>query len=571
MPRKEEILRLLDLLDYKIADELETEELEFKPWNGNAKDNLPCIIEYVVCLTNARGGTIVFGVADGIKGRAEAIRGCKQYDIDKLTNQIYDATTPSIRVQIEELHVHEGTLLLIHVATGIKDTVYGTIQGLYKIRIGTSCRGLSPSEFVRSRMSIGVIDWSAERVEGLTISDLDPLEIERYRNTLRAQAPESDLLRLSNEDLLKAIRALEDGKICNACVLMFGRSDVIQSKLPQQEVLFVGYKSQLEVYRESNKQTILVILERLTELLLSPSYNPIQSFQVDLFRIDVPKYPKEVLREALLNAIIHRDFTEQGQVYVQLEKDELTISNPGGFIGGITPKNILTHEPRQRNKRLTEIIEKSRLVERAGVGRRRIFIPMLSFGKRMPVYHADEHTVSLTLYGGGFNERIARFVSKKQNIGMAFEIADLIVLNYLIIRDSIDLRDAAILCQRDENDMRLILEELTEPKKKILEKRGKRSNTYHLDRSIAVELLGKVRYSQMKDIETVRFPEMIKQYVELHDSINNKECRELLKLGDSLSASVTASQILNRLSGENGFLKPVGESKAKRRYVLRQN
>lgn len=569
MPKKEEILRLLDLLEYKIADELETEELEFKPWNGSAKDNLPTIIEYVVCFTNARGGTIVLGVADRIRGRTKAIHGCKQYDTDTLTNQIYDATTPSIHVQIEELHIKEGTLLLIHVAAGNKDTAYGTIQGLYKIRVGTSCRGLPPSEFIRYRMSIGVMDWSAERIEGLTISDLDSLEIERYRNVLRAQAPESDLLRLSNEELLKAIGALENGKICNAGALMFGNSEVIKSKFPQQEVQLVGYKSPLDVYRENYKQTILTMLDRLAELLLLPLYNPIQSLQVDLFMIDVQRFPKEVLREAILNAIVHRDFTEQGQVYIRLEKDELTISNPGGFIGGITPKNILTHEPRQRNKRLAEIIEKSRLVERAGFGRRRIFIPMLSFGKRMPVYHADEHSVTLTLYGGGFNERIARFVSKKRNIGMEFGIADLIILNYLVIRDSIDLREAAVLCQHDENDMHLILEDLIQPEKKILEKRGKRSNTYHLDRSVAVELLGKVRYSQMKDIETVRFPEMIKQYVELHGSINNKECRELLKLGDSLSASVTASQILNRLTGENGFLKPIGESKAKRRYILR--
>jgi ATP-dependent DNA helicase RecG len=418
-------------------------------------------------------------------------------------------------------------------------------------------------------MSIGAIDWSAEPTEGIVHSDLDPLEIERYRNTLRAQAPESDLLRLSDEELLKSVQAVVDNRVCNAGLLMFGRTEDLRRLLPQHELILVIHQTPVEIQREILKQPLLSMLQRVTDILLLPELNPTQQLPVDMFILEVPRYPKEVLREALLNAVVHRDYTEQGQVYVRVEREHLTFSNPGGFIGGITPKNILTHEARQRNRRLAEIIEKSRLVERAGIGRRRIFVPMLSFGKKMPTYQADEHNVALHLYGGDFNESVARYVSRKQKEGVRFEIVDLILLNYLVERDSIDINDACELCQRDVDDMKGILDELISAEKKLLERRGGRRATYHLERSVAVELVGKARYSQLRDIEAVRFPEMIRQYVTLHGSINNKECRELLKLGDSPSAIVTASEILRDLSGAEGFLEPVEGTRKKRRYIFR--
>jgi len=570
VPTIEEILKVVDRLDSQFADDLETEELEFKPWRSNVRENQSVAAEYAVCLGNARGGTIVFGVEDKAIGRERAIHGCRGYQLDLFKNAVFQATTPCIRVQLEELVLPEGVLLLVHVPAAPPNTTYGTVEGLYKIRVGKSCRGLPPHEHQRQRMSIGVIDWSAEPVEGMSFDDLDHLEIERYRNTLRLQKPTSDLLQLSHRDLLMAIRALEDNRVCNAALLVFGRKEVIKRVLPQHEVIFIAHASPTEIFKENFQSSILAILERLTELLFLPTYNPVRALEVDLFKFDIQKFPTETLRESLLNAVIHRDYTEQGPVYVRLEGDELSFTNPGGFIGGITPQNILTHEARQRNRRLAETIEKSELVERAGMGRRRIFIPMLAFGKRMPTYVADAHSVSLRLYGGVVNENLAGLVARLQKEGFVFGINELAVLNYLVVRESIDVGEASVLLQVDQSFSRNILDDLVASPIQMLEKRGRKKGvTYHLAPPIAVELLGKSRYARMKDIDAIRFPEMIRQWVEQHGSINNRECRELLRLGNSASASVKASQTLSQLSGAAGFLKPVGMSKAKRRYVLK--
>lgn len=99
-----------------------------------------------------------------------------------------------------------------------------------------------------------------------------------------------------------------------------------------------------------------------------------------------------------------------------------------------------------------------------------------------------------------------------------------------------------------------------------MERRGrKRGVTYHLSRGAASELLGKATYTRTRDIDAVRYPELVRAYVEQHGSINNSECRELLGLGSSPRAVVKASNLLRSLD----FLEPFGESRQKRRYRLK--
>lgn len=119
----------------------------------------------------------------------------------------------------------------------------------------------------------------------------------------------------------------------------------------------------------------------------------------------------------MLNALIHRDYLEPGSVYVRHADREMTISSPGGFIGGITPENVLHAEPKARNRLLAEIFQKLGLVERAGIGRRRIFIPPLAYGKRAPLYEADGHTVKLTLFDGIFDRELATFITNPRKKG----------------------------------------------------------------------------------------------------------------------------------------------------------
>jgi ATP-dependent DNA helicase RecG len=146
IPTNSEILALLARLDTEIADDLESQWLDFKPWIG-PKDDMKLAVEYAVCFANAQGGVVVFGVADRTKGRAAAIHGARGYDLDTWRRGIYDGTRPNVAGQVEELSVPEGSgkLIVVRVPPGLNPP-YGTVQGLFKQRVGKNCMPTSVSK-----------------------------------------------------------------------------------------------------------------------------------------------------------------------------------------------------------------------------------------------------------------------------------------------------------------------------------------------------------------------------------------------------------------------------------------
>ncbi|MEX1113772.1 MAG: ATP-binding protein, partial [Akkermansiaceae bacterium] len=207
LPTVAEVLETLDRLQDCIADELESHDLEFKPWS-NPKDDMRVAVEYASCFANGNGGVIIFGVSDKVLGRQRAIHGAKNYDLDVWRRGIFDATRPNLHVEVDELVVPEGTgrLLLVRVPKGANPP-YGTAQGVFKQRIGKNCMPLDPVAFQRAKITTAALDWSGQPSHNVGLGDLDPLEIARARSILRGKNPESDLLRAGEEEFLKGLGA----------------------------------------------------------------------------------------------------------------------------------------------------------------------------------------------------------------------------------------------------------------------------------------------------------------------------------------------------------------------------
>ena len=559
VPTNAEILSLLDQLNVSVADDLESQWLDFKPWSG-PKDDMKLAVEYAVCFANAEGGVVVFGVADRTRGREAAIHGASGYNLDTWRRGIFDTTRPNLSVEVEELAVPEGTgkLLVVRVPKGASPP-YGTAQGLFKRRVGKNCMPMDPQAFARVRVSTGVVDWSGQPAEGIAVDDLDPVEVARARNVLRKFRPQSELIKVNDQSLLAGVGALRQGRVTRAGLLMFGREETLGDLCPQHQVHYVYQTSGTKVARnDSYRIGLLQILERIEQAFSGPA-NPEHEVSVGLFKLRIPAFPIEVVREAILNAVTHRDYSNPGEVLVRHTLQEMVITSPGGFIGDITPKNILRHEPVARNRALAEAFEKLGLVERAGMGRRRIFIPVLEFGKRIPEYEADATQVTLRVFDGSFDERMAKLVAKWRGAGREVDLDGLLVLSFLREHAFIDTMSASELLQFSRDASRGVLDQLAQPRSGILERRGKtKAATYHLNKAAAKDLLGRAGYTRLKGIDPIRYREMARQHVAHHGSINSEECRELLGLGDSQTAKVEASQLLKEWSGPGGFLKKVG-------------
>jgi ATP-dependent DNA helicase RecG len=313
IPTTEDILALLDRLDAVPADDLETQWLDFKPWQG-PKDDMKVAVEYAACFANAEGGAVVFGVADRTRGRAKAIHGASGYDLDVWRRGIFDSTRPNLEVEVTELSVPEGTgrLLIVRVPRGL-DPPYGTAQGLFKQRIGKNCMPMDAQSFVRSQVTAGTLDWSGERARELSMDDLDPVEIARARNVLRRNRADSGLLRLSDPDLLVALGAVRNGHVTHAGMLLFGRAERLREVCPQHQVHYVYQVSGTEVARnDSFNDGLLSILDRIEQIFTGP-VNPEHELPIGLFRLRIPSFPVEVVREAVLNAVTHRNYMDPGR------------------------------------------------------------------------------------------------------------------------------------------------------------------------------------------------------------------------------------------------------------------
>lgn len=569
IPTNEELLALLDRLNEASADALEGANLDFKPWS-DPKACMKIAVEYAVCFANADGGVIVFGVSDGVRGRAAAIHGAKGYDIDVWRRGLFDSTRPNLAVAVEEIAVPEGSGKLLVVRAPKGDTPpYGTADGVYKKRVGKNCMPLDPAAVARARVSTGTVDWSGEPAAGLTIEDLDPVEVARARSILRSKNPESELLRLNDVGFLRGLEAIRGDRVTHTGLLLFGHPDVLSERCPQAQVHYVHQPSETKVARNDVwRAGLLQVITKIEETFSGP-VNPEEELSVGLFKLRIPAFPLDVVREAVLNAVTHRDYADPGEVLIRHTPRELAVTSPGGFVGGIRVDNILRHEPVARNRTLANAFLKLRLVEAAGTGRRRIFVPMLSYGKRVPQYESADERVTLRIFDGVFDHALAQMVAKWNAAGREIQLDALLVLAYMKEHAYIDAKRAAPLLQLDREDARSALDQLSIPARGILERRGRtQAATFHLAKGIAKDLLGRAAYTRTKGIAPARFAEIVREYVQDHGSITNRECRELLGLGDSPSAQVEASRYLKKWSASGGFLRADG-TPPRVRYRLR--
>src|SRR3990172_3659086 len=157
-----------------------------------------------------------------------------------------------------------------------------------------------------------------------------------------------------------------------------------------------------------------------------------QELMVGLLRVGVPDYSERALREALANALIHRDYQRLGAVHFQWHPDRIEISSPGGFPEGVRLDNLLVTPPRPRNPLLADAFKRAGIVERTARGIDNIFIEQLRNGRPAPSYEAStEASVTLTLSGGATNLEFVRMVVEEGQAGREVGLNDLLVLNQL--------------------------------------------------------------------------------------------------------------------------------------------
>lgn len=331
--------------------ERESLTVEFK----SDRERLPDqeLVETAICLANAEGGQIYVGVEND--GRVTGLHPVHD-SVDGLSALIANRTVPSLSVQVTKLDVDGRAVARIDVpkSRAVVATSDGVVQRRRLLADGTpACVPMYPHEIEGRQSDLGLLDYSARPIETAGTVDFDPLERQRLREVIQQYRGDRALLGLAQDEIERALgltrRVNGEDVPTVAGLLLLGREGVLRDVLPTHEIAFQVLDGTEVRLNEFMHGPLLRMLDRVLEHF--KARNEEREVQVGLFRVPVPLYEPAMFREAFMNAVIHRDYTRLGAIHVRWLPDCVEISNPGGFVEGVTLENLLVTEPRPRNPR----------------------------------------------------------------------------------------------------------------------------------------------------------------------------------------------------------------------------
>ncbi len=348
----------------KLSFDLESETVEWKRSLGEWKE----IVITAAAMGSLRGGHIYIGVEPS--GEVCGIRVGKG-SLEDLANKITQNTSPRVTPSISSTNRDGRTILVVSVPESRPKPVYAFDRPY--LRSGRTNQRLSPEEALYLYMTSRGITWDQSTMPDATIDeDIDPAIIRRFllaaRTERRWEVPE----RTSAGQVLRQLGLIQDGKLTVAAVLLFGRNP--QRLLTQAMVRCARFKGTTEVHFLDMKVIQGNIIEQVEEAMAFIRRNIRMGAEIKgLRREEKWEYPLEGLREAVVNAICHRDYADTANVQIRIFDDRLEVWNPGDLPEGMTVEDLRRpHESKPRNKLIANAFFLIKYIEQFGTGIQRI-------------------------------------------------------------------------------------------------------------------------------------------------------------------------------------------------------
>ena len=389
----------------RLMQETEGENLEFK--SARNHQGLDELTEYCVALANEGGGKVILGVTDK---RPRQVCGTTVFPQPEQTRSQLNQRL-HLGVSFDVVMHPAGRVLVFHVPSRPKGIPI-QFNGKFLVRKDESLVGMSGERLREIYDEVGH-DFSAEVCPGLTADDLSVPAIEDFRKRWINKTGNQALQSVAVEQILRDIEVVSDAGVTYAALILFGTRATVRKYLARAEVVFeyrssnaAGPASQREEFSEG----FFLYYDRLWELV--NLRNDKQHYEDGPFVLEVKTFQERAVREAILNAVTHRNYQLGSNVFVKQYSDRLEVDSPGGFVPEINPENILFRQS-PRNRRIAEVFAKCGLVERAGQGVDLMYQLASRDSKRTPDYsRSDAYTVSVVLAGQVLNRAFVRFILK---------------------------------------------------------------------------------------------------------------------------------------------------------------
>lgn len=557
-----------DIMDFK--QQLEDKQL-FGKSIKNFSSSYDELARDVVAFANKKGGFLFVGIIDNTK----EINREFCYDQQKtfqLVKQIQDRTVPSITIIPHNLTVAGVQLLVLEIPFSTQ--MHCTSKSEYLIRCNDGNRRIEPYEMatIMAEKNLIVYDQNIWKLN-LDAHELDsqgnPLpgwqSKTRVDRLMKMLPPDSPYLRQPIQEALESmgLSKEEDGEILPTTTgLLFIGNDKALKELPFATINYNRYFPDGTYRHFEYSGNIIETVNSCFSQLRSEIQQ--KEFHFGLFREYVEDYSEIVLRELLVNAVAHRDYSRLQGIHIRKYPTHIEIESPGPFPEGITPENFL-RKTNPRNPNIMDILREIGYAEKAGSGFDKIFTDLLSKGKPFPTPEETDYSITFRVEAEVISTKLMELAAEYRQLeGRDMEIDGLLVMKAILENKKLTMHQLESLPFVSKYNLHRCVDELKELD--FIETTGKTSGlSYMIHHSRVHTAKEKSQYLKTRKKDKVRMKKDILEYVDQFDEITNSAAREHLNLPESSRPEV--SRLLREMVEDGSLLVKTAPNNKNRVYT----
>ncbi|WKN45556.1 ATP-binding protein [Tunicatimonas pelagia] len=375
-----------------------------------SRADLKKLAEICVCFANAQGGEIIIGIEDATSEPPTNQR-VNQTNVNEIMKKLRGLTDGVGIVDPSIIrHINGGEYFVLKILPSVR-AIATTSSGKVFIRVSDNCFPVSSNDLTHLAAEKTAFQWEIITPQKVSLSNADEAKVNLFIQDIRSSDKVSEFIKNKEAAEIAEFYQLvnSEGGLTNLGILWLGTPAQRARLNYPLTIQYIVYNEREEKIRKRdwhfhryNPKELLLELEReAVELTYSTELPD------GLFRKNIRQYPREVVRELLINAIAHRSYTISSDIFIKVYPDRMTITSPGSLPLGIDENNIL-HKQHRRNPHLIKILNDLKLMEGEGSGYDLVYEKLARDAKPMPQIESEFMQVSVTVYSNSVdNEAVS--------------------------------------------------------------------------------------------------------------------------------------------------------------------
>lgn len=402
-------------------------------WGEIAKD--------CVAFANASGGRLLLGIEDGQTAPPANQRIPAELP-NTLRRKLAERTVNVFALPVVVSAPNGGQYIELRIPRAM--AVASTTDGRYFMRIADQSKPVTGDDVMRLASERAALPWETQDTLHIPRNNVDATKRDKLLLALRASdRVKTSVKEKSDDELLDHYQLAQGQALTNLGVLCLGRQHHRAQLTTAPVIQFIKYDEHGQKVNklvwDDHTQSPMELIEAVW--LEVPDFRERYELPDGLYRQNVPAFDEIVVRELLVNALVHRPYTQRGDIFLNLYPDRLEMVNPGPLPLGVTPQNVL-HTTVRRNEHLARLFHDLKLMEREGSGFDKIFEVLLSQGRPMPELIETHDRVQVTVCRRILKPEVIDFIAKADETYQLTQ-RERITLGLLAQHDALTARELA--------------------------------------------------------------------------------------------------------------------------------